>query len=72
MATTSILRQLPVCIALHMSRLDYYIHILFLPLGFGWCLAALALLQLPLWAAYVIYKQEEGFTIFDVTIAIIN
>lgn len=35
-------------------------------LGFGWCLAALALLQLPLWAAYVVYKQEEGFTILEV------
>lgn len=33
--------------------------------GFGWFLAALALLQLPLWAVYVVYKQE-GFTVIEV------
>lgn len=32
--------------------------------GFGWFLAALALLQLPLWAVYVVYKQE-GFTVIE-------
>lgn len=34
-------------------------------LGFGWFLAVFALLQVPLWGAYVIYTQE-GDSLYEV------
>ena len=34
--------------------------------GAGWFLAAIALLQLPIWAAHVIYKQKSGTTLMQV------
>lgn len=34
--------------------------------GFGWLLATIALLQVPLWAVYVVYNQKEGLTLTEV------
>lgn len=30
----------------------------FIPAGIGWCIFAFGLLQLPIWAAYAVYKQS--------------
>jgi hypothetical protein len=36
--------------------------------GAGWVLAAIAVLQVPIWAVYVVYKQKEGDTWFEVNL----
>lgn len=33
----------------------------------GWLLSASALVQIPIWAVYIIYKEKRGTTVFEVT-----